>query len=551
MENYDDGDSELTYRNYPIIHPPADLSPCSECLNANKSAEVSYFDPNCENCQMFVSHDASIAEMFAVLRQWTTAVQQSVKTVICQMLDCGAHVNDRDGLTDMTMLHYAVKSGARGMGNIDDACQIVLLLLSRGADPYIRCRWTNMAAIHYAVYFDVHLVLEILLNASKGVDVDSLCYEFDHGTPLHIACRTLALESTKVLLKYGADKSIKDVNGKLSTDWLPSTDSYEISTEIKKTVSELKTLLEKSPSNSTSFFSHTPKESTQISCILKSLDVKIGDKVFVGGVKTGILRYCGPTLFAGGFWAGIELDESIGKNNGSINGIQYFKCPPNYGIFAPISKISKQHNTLGHEQPPTRNHHSMTYSRIDLSRITSKIDSGLRQSKLDLSEQSNTSSDIEVNDRVLVAGKKMGTVRYVGETEFAPGLWYGIELYRPIGRNNGSVDGVQYFSCPANHGVFAPPFRIQRLDDAHCKKIQKFNLFKTPITTISIVHYIGSVDFAEGIWLGVELKTPRGKHDGTVQGKRYFSCRPGHGLLVRPSKVYVRGINGSKLITAD
>ena len=44
-----------------------------------------------------------------------------------------------------------------------------------------------------------------------------------------------------------------------------------------------------------------------------------------------MLRYCGKTLFASGLWAGIELDDAAGKNNGSIDGIPYFRCPPNYG----------------------------------------------------------------------------------------------------------------------------------------------------------------------------------------------------------------------------
>lgn len=65
---------------------------------------------------------------------------------------------------------------------------------------------------------------------------------------------------------------------------------------------------------------------------------------------------------------------------------------------------------------------------------------------------------------------------------------------------------------------------------------------------VGVVRYIGSVEFADGVWLGVELKLPKGKHDGSVQGRRYFTCRPGHGLLVRPSKVTFRGINGSKLL---
>ena len=50
-------------------------------------------------------------------------------------------------------------------------------------------------------------------------------------------------------------------------------------------------------------------------------------------LQTGTLQYCGPTEFAGGVWAGIELDEPVGKNDGSIGGISYFNCPPNYGGF--------------------------------------------------------------------------------------------------------------------------------------------------------------------------------------------------------------------------
>ena len=34
-----------------------------------------------------------------------------------------------------------------------------------------------------------------------------------------------------------------------------------------------------------------------------------------------------------GYWAGIELDEPTGKNNGTIQGIPYFTTNPNYGAF--------------------------------------------------------------------------------------------------------------------------------------------------------------------------------------------------------------------------
>jgi len=58
-----------------------------------------------------------------------------------------------------------------------------------------------------------------------------------------------------------------------------------------------------------------------------------------------------------------------------------------------------------------------------------------------------------VGDRVLVAGRN-GTVRFYGTTNFSAGIWAGVELEEPVGKNDGSVKGESYFSCPAEHGIF-------------------------------------------------------------------------------------------------
>lgn len=39
------------------------------------------------------------------------------------------------------------------------------------------------------------------------------------------------------------------------------------------------------------------------------------------------------------------------------------------------------------------------------------------------------------------------------------------------------------------------------------------------------LRYIGKVHFTEGTFLGVELRTPTGKNDGTIDGVRYFICK--------------------------
>ena len=45
--------------------------------------------------------------------------------------------------------------------------------------------------------------------------------------------------------------------------------------------------------------------------------------------------------------------------------------------------------------------------------------------------------------------------------------------------------------------------------------------------------FIGSVPFAKGVWAGIEIPTPDGKNDGSVEGVRYFTCKPKHGLFIR------------------
>uniref|UniRef100_A0A8C6TM91 Dynactin subunit 1 n=1 Tax=Neogobius melanostomus TaxID=47308 RepID=A0A8C6TM91_9GOBI len=51
------------------------------------------------------------------------------------------------------------------------------------------------------------------------------------------------------------------------------------------------------------------------------------------------------------------------------------------------------------------------------------------------------------------------------------------------------------------------------------------------------VAYIGTTAFASGKWVGVILDEPKGKNDGTVQGKRYFTCEDNQGIFVRQSQI--------------
>ncbi|XP_061401257.1 kinesin-like protein KIF13B [Musca vetustissima] len=58
-----------------------------------------------------------------------------------------------------------------------------------------------------------------------------------------------------------------------------------------------------------------------------------------------------------------------------------------------------------------------------------------------------------------------------------------------------------------------------------------------PYNTSGVISYVGTTHFQAGTWIGVELDTPTGKNDGTVQGIQYFQCKPKHGIFVRFDKL--------------
>ncbi|NXI69415.1 CLIP4 protein, partial [Anseranas semipalmata] len=505
--------------------------------------EFSFFDPNDAACQeILFNPKTSISELFAILRQWVPQVQQNIDIIGNEIIKRGCNVNDRDGLTDMTLLHYTCKSGAHGIGDVETAVKFATQLIDLGADSSLCSRWTNMNALHYAAYFDVPELISVILKNAKPKDVDATCSDFDFGTALHIAAFNLCTGAVKCLLEHGANPAFRNDKGQIPVDVVPDpvdmplemADAAASAKEIKQILLDAVPLsCDVSKAMIPSYNHITGK------AMLLSLGLKLGDRVVIAGQKVGTLRFCGTTEFASGQWAGIELDEAEGKNNGRIGKVQYFKCAPKCGIFAPLSKISKSydHKKTSVQSTSVRSSPLVKSKKIDMTHVTSKVNSGLNMSKKNSGSETNfmtvnrgkipakegfpgyssssssstslegkqnyskkrnsTSSnkkpltrvssasskisaglygsspvtrkipfdegEIQVGDRVLVVGQRTGTVRFRGTTKFAPGFWCGIELDKPHGKNDGSVGGVQYFSCLPRYGIFAPPSRVQRL----------------------------------------------------------------------------------------
>ena len=65
------------------------------------------------------------------------------------------------------------------------------------------------------------------------------------------------------------------------------------------------------------------------------------------------------------------------------------------------------------------------------------------------------SAALEVGKRCVVNGSQLGTILFVGEVHYAKGEFVGIELEDGGGKNNGTIKGTAYFSCPKGAGIMA------------------------------------------------------------------------------------------------
>ncbi|XP_062328254.1 CAP-Gly domain-containing linker protein 3 isoform X1 [Osmerus eperlanus] len=467
-------------RKRPMVHPSAQAP-------LPKDYAFTFFDPNDPAClEILLDPQTTIPELFAIIRQWVPQVQHKIDLIGNEILKRGCHVNDRDGLTDMTLLHYSCKAGAHGVGDPAAALRLSSQLISQGADVSLRSRWTNMNALHYAAYFDVPELIRVLLKASKPRVLNSTCSDFHHGTALHIAASNLCLGSVKCLLEHGANPTVRNDKGQGPAEVVPDPMDMSLDkAEAAMVAKELKQLLLDSVPLSCNLPRATLTNYDNIpgNLMLSSLGLKLGDRILLDDMKlpqhcsddnsspppekqTGTLRFCGTTEFASGQWVGVELDEPEGKNDGSVGGVRYFICPPKLGIFAPVSKISK-----AQDQTPSSVTSTPRTPRMDFSRVTGKNKKEKKEKGREKALKKKSASvasvdpelQVDVGDQVLVAGQKQGTVRFYGKTDFAPGYWFGVELEHPTGKHDGSVFGVRYFSCLPKYGVFAPPSRVQRI----------------------------------------------------------------------------------------
>lgn len=167
-------------------------------------------------------------------------------------------------------------------------------------------------------------------------------------------------------------------------------------------------------------------------------------------------------------------------------------------------------------------------------------------SRLEKRQLSQTSPDLAINlgQTCQIRGKEAlgpGIVRFIGTIPGMTGVWAGLALRQALGKNDGSLGGVAYFECPPKHGIFTLLGSLEPLNEPETPDQQSWDLLPGRWCVVKgreaqfgpcRVRYVGPIHSRNGEWAGLELLSPRGKNDGSLEGRHYFQCGPDHGIFV-------------------
>jgi len=149
---------------------------------------------------------------------------------------------------------------------------------------------------------------------------------------------------------------------------------------------------------------------------------------------------------------------------------------------------------------------------------------------------------VRYNDKVKLNDGGQGSVKYVGELVGKEGVFFGIDLVKGTGKNNGTLKGQVYFKTRGNKksGRFIRASAVKSSKKTeHSVEFTVGDAVTVKSKGCGIVRFVGLPSFSKvpKPMYGVELDDPKGVCDGTFKKCTYFSCASKHGVYVEQSKV--------------
>ena len=239
----------------------------------------------------------------------------------------------------------------------------------------------------------------------------------------------------------------------------------------------------------------------------------------MSGTKPGRIAYIGETQFAPGEWAGVVLDEAVGKNDGSVSGVRYFQCEAKRGVFSRVSKLSytplEVSNSAGSLPPPPP-------SQQQQQKQSATANASLSASAI---AQQTPSKNGAAPDRGDVTSISSVTPSAGGAAaRGAHSTPAGARSLTSAARNKHGLNASQSsLNQESSNTTMSTSVTSQSQDAVSAPAAHNLRVNDRVIVSGSkqgVLRYVGTTEFAAGEWAGVELAEPQGKNDGTVAGKR-------------------------------
>ena len=194
----------------------------------------------------------------------------------------------------------------------------------------------------------------------------------------------------------------------------------------------------------------------------------VGLAVSVSGYTCpGRLRFVGEHTKHKTPRVGVELDEAVGKNDGTVGGHAYFSCLAGHGVLCVPNKVQL----------------------------------------LDVQQ------DLAVGMRCCVLGyPSLGTIQFLGNHHITGSARCGVELDAEVGNNDGIVRGRRYFNSSPNCGVLVAPVKIKTLRPAVVADVGK-RVVVRGYGCHGTLQFVGMHHKKQSPRVGVELEAPLGKND--------------------------------------
>ncbi|ETO31501.1 hypothetical protein RFI_05619 [Reticulomyxa filosa] len=282
----------------------------------------------------------------------------------------------------------------------------------------------------------------------------------------------------------------------------------------------------------------------------RNATIKVGDRVELDRGRTGTVKWIGVPEFSEEDMLGIELDDWwINGHNGSKDGKKYFECPENYGYFARRRSVAniltdevKEDQVSNELRRRKKRTERLKKHLKDIEKYEKQLaeNKPLHKNQMEKIKRKDHYKE-ELHQLEIAPPPTLEDLTHEKQYENDARGLHGSDGELPVDVENkaddsesdrGTVDGDEEDEDNASGAKRNAGHRQSIIENII--NVSVGDRVRVLGTKTGIVRFIGNVNFSNERLVGIELESwhPNATN-GTVKGKTYFKCAPGHGFFSR------------------